>query len=98
MENQILKSGRYFSEYLTILTDLSVDISNWVESTSPMTDELLDAIDFEEPMIVTEILVNSDSLVFTNTSSNDTFDPVKTIIKLNTEQLENFLIRIQSLY
>ena len=93
-----LKSGRYFSEYLIILNDLNVDTSHWVESTIPNTDEFLDAVDFEEPIIVTEIVIKEDGLAFLNTSSNDTFDPVVTFITLNKNQIDEFMIKNQSLY
>lgn len=91
------KSNGFLNDYLTILTDIGVNTSTWIENTKEVTDEFLDAIDFEEPIIVKEIIIHKTDqyqLNFLNTSTNDTFDPVITIFILNRCQYDDFLLKI----
>ncbi len=87
----------YLNDYLTILSDIGVDTTNWVENTKEVTDEFLDAIDFEEPILVKKIRIHKTDqyqLDFHNISSEDTFDPVITIFILNRCQYDAFIIKI----
>ena len=64
---EIIKVLENFNKYLALLNQINIDTSNWVECTNG-DDLFLDAVEFEEPIITTEIRYKSDCVEFLNTS------------------------------
>ena len=88
-----LKMNHDFNDYLLFMTSIGLNTDNWIDQTKGVDDLVLDAIDAEEILIVTEILINEadNTLHFKITSSEDTFDPVYTTFTLFTDQMVAFL-------
>ena len=92
-----MKSIGHFNQFLEILEDIGLDTNDWIEDSIDVTDEFLDAVDFDEPILSTEIMIKKNKyyeLQFKNTSTLDTFDPVYTTIVVDQDQLKLFLIKI----
>lgn len=87
-----------FNIYLEILKDIGVDCSVWPDNSVTLQDEFLDSVEFGECILTTNIAYEECSdknvIKFTNTSSEDMFDPVITTFILTNEQYKQFLSKV----